>query len=189
MLLDHLFQLRIPQRLLREVAVAAGEIVVYDRHGTARCRNVTGAASSCFEPRGTPPQVSWPRCLPPLAHEGAGWLPCARGAGEHLVMPVLAPATPLGWIVTRGFHRASIMPGCLESLERLLTIAVDEMRTFVETTPTPLRPTQKAVALPELIGDSAAMQRVRSEVRRVLDVPFPVLLEARRVPARISSPG
>ena len=69
------------------------------------------------------------------------------------------------------------MPGCLESLERLLTIAVDEMRTFVETTPTPLRPTERAVALPELIGDSAAMQRVRSEVRRVLNVPFPVLVE------------
>jgi hypothetical protein len=49
--LDRLLQLRIPQPLLEEVALAATEIVAYDRHGTGRRWVITGAASPCCHTR------------------------------------------------------------------------------------------------------------------------------------------
>jgi DNA-binding NtrC family response regulator len=174
--LDDLLQLRIPQRLLKEAAVDAGELYVYDRHATVRYYRVTGATSRCFTPRATPAVVSWPCCLPPLPPKDVEWLACAQGAGEHLVVPIPASTTPLGWIVTRGLPRASRAPGYRESLERLLAIAVDEMRTVMGHA-SPPKPPRPAVALPELIGDSAALWRVCAEIRRMAAMPLPVLIE------------
>jgi DNA-binding NtrC family response regulator len=176
MLLDYLLQLRIPQRLLQEAAVDAGELYVYDRHGTVQYHGVTGATSLCFMPRGRHTVVSWPRCLPPLPPKNVGWLACVQGAGEHLVVPLPASTTPLGWIVTRGLPRASHAPEYRESLERLLAIAVEEMRAVMGHA-SPPKPPRPAVALPELIGESAALCRVRAEIRRTAAMPLPVLIE------------
>jgi DNA-binding NtrC family response regulator len=176
MLLDRLLQLRAPQRLLAEVAVDAGELYAYDHHGAVRHQLATDATSLCFQPRGTPSTRPWPRCLPPFPPKDTGWLACAQGAGEHLVVPILASTTPLGWIVTRGLRRAAQGPEHFEALERLLVIAVDEMRAFVGHA-SPHEPSPSAVAMPELIGESTAMHEVREAIRRALNVPLPVLLE------------
>jgi DNA-binding NtrC family response regulator len=177
MLLDRMLQLQVPQRLFKEAAIEAAEIYVYDQHGAVRRLAVTGVVSSCFKPHDMPPEVRWPRCLPPLPLKNVGWLPCAQGIGEHLVVPILATPTPLGWFVTRGLPRASSLPRRFECLERLLAITVDEMRSVAGTALTPLELPEQTVALPELIGESATMQGVRGEIRRILNVPFPVLIE------------
>jgi Nif-specific regulatory protein len=97
--------------------------------------------------------------------------------GVHLVVPILASKTPLGWIVTRGLPRAPNLPGRLDQVERLLAITVDEIRTFAGQVPMLHRSPGRDAALTDLIGDSPAMCTVRSEIRRALDVPFPILLE------------
>jgi DNA-binding NtrC family response regulator len=177
MFLDHLLSLRVPQRLLKEGAVTAGELCVYDKHGRVRRQLGTGAASRCFKTQGTPPEVPWPHCLPSLPPKDVGWLPCAQGAGERLVVPILAPTKPLGWIITRGLSRAATGLGRLEHLERLLAIAVDEIRTVAGQAPMQSGRSEQHVTLPELVGESSAIQEVRGAIHRALNVPFPVLLE------------
>jgi DNA-binding NtrC family response regulator len=176
MLLDYLLQLRIPQRLLQEAARDAGELYVYDWHGTVRYHRGAGATSRCFMSRDTRAVVSWPCCLPPLPPKDVGWLACTRGTGEHLVVPLPASTTPLGWIVTRGLSRASWAPEYRKSLERLLAIAVEEMRTVMGDA-SPRNTPRSAVALPELIGDSATLGRLRAEICRTVAAPLPVLIE------------
>jgi hypothetical protein len=53
--LDRLLQLRIPQRLPEEGAVASAEMVAYDRHGRGRRRIMTDTASPCCHTRETAP--------------------------------------------------------------------------------------------------------------------------------------
>ena len=168
MLLDRLIRLQVCHRLLEEAGEIGGAVLVCDERGIPLRSFGSQAIPSCLEGTGA-------RCLP-TAKQQKGWIACTAG-GEHRVLGLVPDATHLGWILTAALERAALEPAVLHHLERLLAIVLDEMRAFLKLGAPVIAPTTPPIAFPELLGDSAPIRAVGAEIRRALDVPFPVLIE------------
>jgi len=80
-------------------------------------------------------------------------------------------------VVSAAVDRAAVAPPALDHADRLFKIVLDEMNVVLELPADVILATTTPIPFPELVGDSAPIRAVAAEIRRALDVPFPILIE------------
>ena len=169
--LDRLAELRVPARLADEWARLTGVgLALVDAAG-GRGRTLAPVdAGACFG-RGQP---RWPECLEEPSGLAGARVPCAAGHGDHLVQPVLRRGVRAAALVSDVLPASP--PYTAERLglsERCLFVIADEMSRFLDREPS-IDPGERD--FPELIGGEPAFVELRAEMRRALQVGYPVLV-------------